>query len=209
MLPPRYLLREKRSHRRERRHPPSVHRSSFITMMDDGSIAMTVAATTLLTRYSHCSNFQQQPSAHYYFSNDSVTISIMWGLSSLLGRSSVMTFLATSSSQIQPRTYATTSSSALAATQFLLRYEYIPDVLEKRGPYREGHLNLAKELIAKGSCLSGGPTGDVGMEVPTGALFIFTTSDAAKLFVEQDPYVSGGIVTGHSIEEWNVVVQKK
>lgn len=136
----------------------------------------------------------------------------MWGLSSLLGRSSALTFLAaTTTSRHHPqlqRSYSTTSS-ALAATQYLLRYDYIPDVLDKRGPYREGHLNLAKELIAEGTCLSGGPTGEVGMEVPKGALFIFTTSEAAKLFVDQDPYVSAGIVTGHSIEEWNVVVQKE
>lgn len=70
-------------------------------------------------------------------------------------------------------------------------------------------MNLAKQLIADGTCLSGGPTGLPGEEVPTGALFVFTDLDAAKLFVEQDPYVSNGIVTGHSIEEWNVVVQKE
>ena len=96
----------------------------------------------------------------------------------------------------------------MASTQYLLKYEYIPDVLEKRGPYREGHLGLAKKLIEEGTCLSGGPTGEVEMSVPTGALFIFTTADAAKLFVEEDPYVSAGIVTAHSIEEWNVVVEK-
>jgi uncharacterized protein YciI len=128
---------------------------------------------------------------------------IMWGISSLLGRSSALGFLAVST----PKFYST--STSMSATQYLLKYDYIPDVLEKRGPYREGHLSLAKKLIAEGSCLSGGPTGDVGMTVPSGALFIFTTSDAAKLFVEQDPYVSAGIVTGHSIVEWNVVVQKE
>ncbi len=127
----------------------------------------------------------------------------MWALSALLGRGSAIAFLAASSRQ------AFSSTTAMSATQYLLRYDYIPDVLEKRGPYREGHLNLAKQLIAEGKCLSGGPTGDVGMEIPKGALFIFTSADAAKSFVEQDPYISGGIVIGHSIEEWNVVVQKE
>jgi uncharacterized protein YciI len=100
------------------------------------------------------------------------------------------------------------ASASGPATQFLLRYDYVEDVLEKRGPYRQGHLELAQKLIDDGLCLSGGPTGDVDMDVPTGALFIFTTADAAKQFVQQDPYVSNGIVTGHSIEQWNVVVQK-
>ena len=98
---------------------------------------------------------------------------------------------------------------ALAATQYLLKYEYIPDVLEKRGPYREGHIGLAKKMIAEGTCLSGGPTGEPNMEVPTGALFVFTELEAAELYAKEDPYVQNGIVTSHSIEEWNVVVQQE
>lgn len=38
------------------------------------------------------------------------------------------------------------------------------------------------------------------------ALFIFNTKEAAEKFVAEDPYVSNGIVTGHSILEWSVVV---
>ena len=40
----------------------------------------------------------------------------------------------------------------------------------------------------------------------TAALFVFTTQEAAERFVAEDPYVSNGIVTGHSIAEWSVVV---
>lgn len=101
------------------------------------------------------------------------------------------------------------STTALSATQYLLHYDYIPEVLEKRGPYREAHLGLAKKLIEEGRCLSGGPTGPAKiMEVPTGALFIFTDYEAAEQMVANDPYVSNGIVTKHKIEEWNVVVSK-
>ena len=100
------------------------------------------------------------------------------------------------------------STTSLAAAQYLLKYDYIPDVLEKRGPHREAHLNLAKRFIAEGRCLSGGPTGPQNMEVPTGALFIFTDYEAAMAMIASDPYVEHGIVTGHSIEEWNVVVSK-
>ena len=124
----------------------------------------------------------------------------MWGTVTL-GKISVMAF-ATSSRQ-----YSRTSS--LAAINYLLRYEYIPDVLEKRGPFREGHLGLAKALAAEGKCLSGGPTGEPNMQVPTGALFVFTDLETATMFVEKDPYVSGGIVTSHTIEEWNVLIQKE
>lgn len=81
--------------------------------------------------------------------------------------------------------------------------------MEKRGPHREGHLGLAKKFIEEGRCLSGGPTGPYKMEVPTGALFIFTDYEAAEAMIANDPYVEHGIVTKHKIEEYNVVVSKE
>eukprot|EP00546_Thalassionema_frauenfeldii_P004890 CAMPEP_0178925920 /NCGR_PEP_ID=MMETSP0786-20121207/18206_1 /TAXON_ID=186022 /ORGANISM="Thalassionema frauenfeldii, Strain CCMP 1798" /LENGTH=130 /DNA_ID=CAMNT_0020600907 /DNA_START=69 /DNA_END=461 /DNA_ORIENTATION=+ len=130
----------------------------------------------------------------------------MWGTS--FARATVMAFMARSpTTTVTSRSFTSTTTS-LAATQYLLKYDYIPDVLEKRGPYREKHLGLAQKLIDEGRCLSGGPTGPVEMEVPTGALFIFTDVEAAQQFVKEDPYVSGGIVTGHDIQEYNVVLQK-
>jgi uncharacterized protein YciI len=130
----------------------------------------------------------------------------MWGAGSCLslGRASLVAFAASSSQRA-----CFSSTTRLSAVNYLLKYDYIPEVLEKRGPYREGHLNLAKQLIDEGKCLSGGPTGPPGVSPPTGALFIFTDEESAKAFVEGDPYVSNGIVTGHTIEEWNVVVQKE
>jgi uncharacterized protein len=113
-------------------------------------------------------------------------------------------------------------AAAAPPVQYLLKYDYIPNVLEKRGPFREKHLELAKQMIAAGKCLSGGPTTPAALDAgvatatatstaaaPTGALFIFTEQHAAQQFVNQDPYVSNGIVTGHVIEEWNVVIQKE
>lgn len=102
------------------------------------------------------------------------------------------------------------SASAPPPTQYLLTYDYVADVLEKRGPYREEHLQLAKDLIAQGKCSAGGPISPLQEgATPTGALFVFTDLEAAKSFVEKDPYVSGGIVTKHSIEAWTVAVSKE
>lgn len=125
----------------------------------------------------------------------------------VLQSASAFAFLAPQATRTATRSF--TSTSALTATQYLLKYEYIPDVLEKRGPYREGHIGLAKKMVAEGKCLSGGPTGEPNMEIPTGALFVFTELEAAELYAKEDPYVKNGIVTSHSIEEWNVVVQKE
>ena len=137
----------------------------------------------------------------------------MFGCANVIGKATTFAFVVASKQcgRHVARPYGT--SSTLQATQFLLRYDYIPDVLEKRGPHREGHIKLAKKFIEEGKCLSGGPTGEVGMGMegvpPTGALFIFADAASAKAYVEGDPYVANGIVTGHSIEEWNVVVQKE
>lgn len=101
---------------------------------------------------------------------------------------------------------STSLFSAPPPTRYLLNYEYIPDVLEKRGPYREGHLGLAKAMAEEGTCVSGGPSNLPGSDVPYGALFVFTTKDAAEKFAKEDPYVEGGIVTRSTISEWTVAI---
>ncbi len=67
-------------------------------------------------------------------------------------------------------------------TRYLLSYEYIPDVLEKRGPYREGHLGLANDMIEKGTCISGGPMLSPGEGVPKGGIFISSIYHFHKRF---------------------------
>jgi uncharacterized protein YciI len=44
-------------------------------------------------------------------------------------------------------------------------------------------------------------------EPPHGGLFVFRVDDPARIeeFVAADPYVAGGIVTGHRVVPWNVV----
>ena len=130
----------------------------------------------------------------------------MFGFANLVGRATTLAFVS------KPTTTGlrsfTRSVPGLQATKFLLKYDYIPEVLEKRGPYREEHIALANKFIEDGTCLSGGPCGEVGMEIPKGALFVFTTAESAQEYAEGDPYVANGIVTEYSIEEWNVVVEK-
>mgnify|MGYP001501799822 CR=1 FL=1 len=87
---------------------------------------------------------------------------------------------------------------------FILSYDYVPDVLEKRAPHRPDHLALAKEYHAAGKLLLAG-----AFAPPTdGALFVFRVDSATEVeaFVRTDPYVKNGIVSGHRIRPWNVVV---
>lgn len=101
---------------------------------------------------------------------------------------------------------STPSSMSPPTTRYVLSYDYVPDVLEKRGPHREGHLGLASLMIQEGACVSGGPTLVPGESVPKGAIFVFKTKDAAEKFITEDPYVSNGIVVSHTISEWNVLL---
>jgi uncharacterized protein len=42
----------------------------------------------------------------------------------------------------------------------ILQYDYVRDILEKRGPHRDGHLAAAQKLADDGKCVLGGAAGD-------------------------------------------------
>jgi uncharacterized protein len=93
---------------------------------------------------------------------------------------------------------------------YVLRYKYVPDVLEKRTPHRAKHLALAQELANSSKCAGGGPiqpvTDATVQEVPSGAIFLFDSYETCEQFVNADPYVSAGIVMSHSVDLWTVGV---
>ena len=86
----------------------------------------------------------------------------------------------------------------------VLFYDYVPDVLERRAPYREDHLARARGWKDDGRIVMAGALGSP----PTGAMFVFLVDDPADIeaFVAGDPYVLGGIVTGHRVVPWTVVI---
>jgi len=97
------------------------------------------------------------------------------------------------------------STPAVQNKTFILSYDYVSDILEKRGPYREEHLGLAKDFIAQNKIVAGGPYAP-----PTGACFLFTVDSIADVqeFIEKDPYVSAGLVPNYDVKEWSVLVGK-
>jgi uncharacterized protein YciI len=86
----------------------------------------------------------------------------------------------------------------------VLFYDYVGDVLERRGPYRESHLDHARRWKDDGRLVSAGALGSP----PTGAMFVFLVEDPAQIdsFVDGDPYVQNAIVTAHRVVPWTVVV---
>jgi uncharacterized protein YciI len=82
-------------------------------------------------------------------------------------------------------------------------YEYVPDMAERRGPYREEHLAALQAARRAGRVVMAGALGDP----PHGAAIVFKDAEPEEIegFVEADPYVRAGLVTAHRIELWNLV----
>jgi uncharacterized protein YciI len=87
---------------------------------------------------------------------------------------------------------------------WILFYDYVPDVVERRVPFRDEHLRLAREAVARGELVLGGAYADP----VDGAALVWRTTDPAPIerFVASDPYVKNGLVTRHRIRPWNVVI---
>ena len=85
----------------------------------------------------------------------------------------------------------------------LLHYDYVPDILERRAPHRDGHLELIRSWKDDGRLLMAGAVGDP----PNGGLLVFDVDDPAEVeaFVDADPYAQNGVITGKRIEPWKVV----
>jgi uncharacterized protein YciI len=85
----------------------------------------------------------------------------------------------------------------------LLEYRLAEDYLERRAALRDDHLALARAAHERGDLLLAGALPDPYDR----ALLVWTASrEVVERFVDEDPYVRHGLVTGWTIREWNVVV---
>jgi uncharacterized protein YciI len=83
----------------------------------------------------------------------------------------------------------------------ILFYDYVDDILERRGPYREAHLARIRD---ESRIVMAGALGDPAH----GAAIVFgpdATVAEIGAFAEADPYVTAGLVRASRIEPWNVV----
>jgi hypothetical protein len=92
----------------------------------------------------------------------------------------------------------------MAEKHFVLFYSYAPDIMERRAPFRAGHIGLASEAAKRGELVLGGAF----TEVAAGGMIIFKgeNDSVVKKFVDADPYVKNGLVTGWRIQEWTTVI---
>ena len=87
---------------------------------------------------------------------------------------------------------------------YVLSYDYGDNMVQRRVPYREAHLKLAKESADRGELVLAGTVGDP----VEGAMLVFRTEglSAVETFVKQDPYVAAGLVKAWRIRPLTVVV---
>jgi uncharacterized protein len=76
--------------------------------------------------------------------------------------------------------------------------------VEKRAPFRNIHLEVAKRFYADGKLLLAGALA----EPADGAVFVFSGEHprAAEEFVASDPYIKNGLVSKWRVRKWNTVI---
>lgn len=86
---------------------------------------------------------------------------------------------------------------------YLLSYEYVEDMAERRAPFRAEHLGLARAAHERGELAMAGAYS----EAPAGAVLLFRGDEpgAAERFVAADPYVKNGLVTRWHVRPLQVV----
>ncbi len=87
---------------------------------------------------------------------------------------------------------------------YLLLYDVVDRFVERRAPYREQHLKLAREAHNRGELVFAGAFA----EPVDGAALVFKgeNESVAASFAENDPYVKQGLVKAWRVHQWNVVV---
>jgi uncharacterized protein YciI len=87
---------------------------------------------------------------------------------------------------------------------YLLLYDYVPDIADRRGPYRAAHIGHARGAVERGDLVLGGALA----EPMDGAVLLFRgdSSATAESFAQTDPYVLNGLVTRWRVREWTTVV---
>ncbi len=93
----------------------------------------------------------------------------------------------------------------LSMNYYVLIYHVVDDYIARRTPHRQAHLRLAREFHSRGELILGGALADPVDQ----ALLVFRSPDktAVEEFVQNDPYISNGLVTRWEIRPWTVVIE--
>lgn len=87
---------------------------------------------------------------------------------------------------------------------YILFYKTVENYIERRAPFREEHLALARQAFENGELVLGGALSDPA----DGAVLAFKgdSRTVAENFAQNDPYVKNGLIPEWTVREWNVVI---
>jgi uncharacterized protein YciI len=87
--------------------------------------------------------------------------------------------------------------------RFILFYDYVDNMAERRVPHREAHLARLQEWKADGRIMLAGALGNP----PHGAAIVFDVDDPQEIerFADEDPYTLAELVTARRVEPWTLV----
>lgn len=83
--------------------------------------------------------------------------------------------------------------------KYVLWGSYCNDVLEKRAPHRQAHLDRLATLKQAGTLITLGPTQDLTQVF---GVYEADNERVARRLVEDDPYWQHGIWTDYEVKEW-------
>ena len=90
---------------------------------------------------------------------------------------------------------------------FILFYDYVDGMLEKRGPYRPAHLDYLKTLLDAKKLIVSGPL----VDPVDGAALVFQVGSAAEMesIAQNDPFMAAGLIKAWRAREWDVAMGKE
>ena len=85
---------------------------------------------------------------------------------------------------------------------YLVYYELADNYAEAREPVRALHFKHIESYLDSGEFIMGG-----ALETAEEAVLVFKTSkERVEEFIQKDPYIRSGVVTGWRIRKWNIAI---
>ncbi len=87
---------------------------------------------------------------------------------------------------------------------YILFYTTVENYVERRAPYRDGHLAYARAAHERGELVIAGALADPADE----AVLVFRADDPKSVeeFARHDPYVTNGVIARWRVRPWTVVI---
>ena len=83
--------------------------------------------------------------------------------------------------------------------KFVVWGSYCENVVEKRAPYRQAHLEGLNQQKERGILITIGPTADLSQVF---GIYQAASESEVRELIEADPYWQNGIWTEYQVKEW-------